>query len=67
MVFSADKFFENKIVTIQFLLSMFQRQFQVCLLVQKGPKFHNIGTNDVSCTVGPSINMKDKVWPTVLV
>ena len=50
---------------------MFQRfKFQVCLLVQKGPKFHNIGTNNVNCTysrVRPSINIKDKVWQTVFV
>ena len=48
---------------------MFQRQFQVCLLVWKGPKFHNIGTNDVNCRaecMRPSINIKDKVWQTVL-
>ena len=50
---------------------MFQSfKFQVCLLVQKGPKFHNIGTNNVNCTysrVRPSINIKDKVWQTVFV
>ena len=29
---------------------MFQRQFQIYLLVRKGPKFPNIGTNDVNRT-----------------
>lgn len=30
-------FFQTKIVIIQFLAQMFQRQFQICLLVQIGP------------------------------
>ena len=37
---------------------MFQRQFQVSLLVRKGPKFHNIGTNDVNIIVQQSETIK---------
>ena len=45
---------------------MFQSfKFQVCLLVQKGPKFHNIMVPIIKCQlysrVRPSINIKDKV------
>ena len=51
---------------------MFQSfKFQVCLLVQKGPKFHNMMIPIISIVQQSEtiniINIKDKVWQTVFV
>ena len=37
IVSSADKLFKTKFVTIEFLVWMVQRQFQICLFIRIGP------------------------------
>ena len=47
--FQCESIFQKQNCHHQFSAKMFQTQFQIYLLVWKGPKFHNIGTNDVNC------------------
>ena len=47
--FQCESIFQKQNCHHQFSAKMFQRQFQLYLLVRKGLKFHNIGTNNVNC------------------
>ena len=47
--FQCESIFQKQNCHHQFSAKMFQTQFQLYLLVRKGLKFHNIGTNNVNC------------------